>query len=326
MPVSYFKTSSPTSSSTARGRHDDIRSRRCLWCVAVFLIVTTSLIGCTSTTARDGTGFGAGAVDVPEPSEEVARAEREMHRRLNADRAEQGLPPLAWDDALADVGRAHSLDMIEGRFFEHTSPKTGTLEDRLDSIGYRFGTARENLAIGPNVQRAQDELLQSPDHYDNIMSTDVDRVGVGIVWGDHPEAGYVMHITQVFARALEPIDRSGVAAHVDEEIRARRADAGVPEVPRIPRLTEVARELAESGEKPSGTLIERTALALRDEDGVEIGGIGSAAISIFELDDFQVTSNMIGDDVVGVGIGTAETRDDRGRPTIRVVVLVAFER
>ena len=104
-----------------------------------------------------------------------------MFERLNRDRAASGLPPLEYDEHLADIGRAQSEDMRLHHFFAHESPMYGALDDRFDRAGYVAKVARENLAEAPDVETAQDGLMKSPHHHENIMARDVTKIGIGIV-------------------------------------------------------------------------------------------------------------------------------------------------
>src|SRR5689334_887345 len=95
---------------------------------ALLLSLAVALAACTDpTTAAE---FGSARPTVA-ATPDVARLEQTMWARLNRDRAARGLPALAWDPHLADIARAHSLDMLQHDFFAHESPTTGVLEDRL---------------------------------------------------------------------------------------------------------------------------------------------------------------------------------------------------
>jgi uncharacterized protein YkwD len=124
--------------------------------------------------------------------------EKAMFRRLNRDRRSQKLPALVYDDGLAAVARAHSLDMRSTRLFDHVSPVTGTLEDRLARAGVLFSTARENLSEAPGIEESQEGLLKSPGHYANIMAENVTHVGIGIVRGGVKDPRNIL-VTQVFS-------------------------------------------------------------------------------------------------------------------------------
>src|SRR5690606_9189214 len=96
------------------------------------------VVACTScASSKSQVPFGSGLPQV-EASETIHRQEQEMFALLNRDRRAQGLPALSYDERLADVARYHSADMRDHQFFEHESPNSGSLDDRLNASGYLF--------------------------------------------------------------------------------------------------------------------------------------------------------------------------------------------
>ena len=163
-----------------------------------------------------------------------------MFERLNRDRKEQGLPPLEFDAQLSDVARHHSADMRDHGFFEHASPSTGQLENRLDAAGYLFLTARENLSEAPDVERSEDGLLASPPHHENIMARDVTRVGIGIVEGGVKDPRNLT-VTQVFATPLALEAPAQARSRILERIAKQRSEKALGK----PRLDATLTTLAE---------------------------------------------------------------------------------
>lgn len=107
----------------------------------------------------------------------------DIYRRLNRARVDEGLDPLAWSDALADVAEAHAYDMYLNGFFSHTSPTTGTLVDRLRAAGLTYRVAGENLALAATPAEVHDGLMDSPGHRANIVGDGYRRVGIAVVSG-----------------------------------------------------------------------------------------------------------------------------------------------
>lgn len=138
-----------------------------------------------------------------------------MLEMVNAERRKQGRKPLEWDPALADVGFAHSKDMLERDYFQHVGPGGTTPGDRALQAGVRFSVLGENVAFAPDLKRAHEGLMKSPGHRKNILRPEFTRFGVGILKipkdadyrpkqlpGKVPPgrlAGYLL-LTQVFAR------------------------------------------------------------------------------------------------------------------------------
>lgn len=66
----------------------------------------------------------------------------------NAERAAEGLPPLAVDALLTTAAQAHSDDMVARAFYSHTSPNGSQPWDRAAAAGSRRRTIGENIACG----------------------------------------------------------------------------------------------------------------------------------------------------------------------------------
>lgn len=113
-------------------------------------------------------------------SEEAAR---EIYDLVNRARIDAGLDPLAWSDALAEVGRGHAFEMYLDGYFAHTSPVTGDVGDRLASAGITYSVAGENLALAATVQEVHGGLMDSPGHRANIEADFYRRIGIAVVEG-----------------------------------------------------------------------------------------------------------------------------------------------
>ena len=114
---------------------------------------------------------------------------------VNQERTSRGLNALRVDSTLTDLARAHSLDMIQRRYFSHYTPEGGSVADRADAAGLAYRIVGENLAIAPDLAQAHDGLMQSPGHRENILRPDYTRIGIGI----YREEGLGLVITQNFA-------------------------------------------------------------------------------------------------------------------------------
>jgi len=110
-------------------------------------------------------------------------SEAKMFSLVNEERAKAGVPLLALDQKLTDVGRAHSKDMFARGYFGHNTPEGLSPFDRMQAAGIRFEVAGENIAYAPSVDLAHNGLMRSPGHRANILSTDYHRVGIGIIDG-----------------------------------------------------------------------------------------------------------------------------------------------
>ena len=111
-----------------------------------------------------------------------------QHNRL---RIRSGLNALRLDVKLCKAARDHSKDMVEHRFFSHSSPLPGkrTVGDRARLAGTSGGG--ENIAAGQRTPRgALRAWWYSPGHHRNMMGR-YGRVGLG---------RHGSHWTQMFGR------------------------------------------------------------------------------------------------------------------------------
>lgn len=292
--------------------------------VAGWTIATTLVAGGCSKPAPE-TAFGSGLPQV-DASPAVRDQEHAMHRLINRDRAAQGLPPLTYDERLADVARFHSADMRDHRFFEHDSPNSGSLQDRLHAAGYLFLEARENLSEAPDVQLGQEGLLASPPHHANIMAADVTHVGVGIVPGGVHVADN-MTITQVFARPGRAESAAEARSSLLEAIQSARADAGKRPAKLSPLLDELARAHVATLAEDEGQL-ERIADRITEEvsrrreknqRGVVVG-----AQRITDSSTLQIPSPLLTEPEASFGLAVHPAKAPGGRPVLQVLLLIGI--
>lgn len=122
-------------------------------------------------------------------------AEKQMFDLVNEERVNAGVAPLAWDDRLVPIARAHSEEMFKLKYFSHQSPVNGSPFDRLKAGGVSYTRAGENLAYAQSVTIAHRGLMQSEGHRENILRPEFTRIGIGVI-----NAGpYGRMFTQMFA-------------------------------------------------------------------------------------------------------------------------------
>ena len=99
----------------------------------------------------------------------------------NADRAQQGLPPLKWDPALAQAAAQHAQLMAQQPALSHQYPGEPDLDARAGAAGAHFRAIAENVALAPSPQALDQEWMHSPLHRANILDPRMDTIGVGLV-------------------------------------------------------------------------------------------------------------------------------------------------
>jgi len=247
-----------------------------------------------------------------------------MFALVNRDRAAHGKPPLAYDERLSDVARGHADDMQRNRFFAHDSPTWGTLDDRLTRAQISLATARENLAEAVDVEAAEQSLMKSPGHFANVIADDVSHIGVGIVTGGAPPSA--MLFVQVFARPVVQESPKEAKAAVLARITSNRAAKGL----KAPTIDPVLDELADQyvnevdDEMSRGSLdsvgkrvLEDMTKKSRSSLAVVVSGQRVVAAS-----EYEPTPSLLSKAELVLGIGAGKARDERGRPAVKVLVLM----
>jgi uncharacterized YkwD family protein/spore coat assembly protein SafA len=119
-------------------------------------------------------------VNIPNINDTKA-SEAEVIRLVNVERSKNGLGPLAANWQVGRVARYKSQDMINKKYFSHTSPTYGSPFNMMEQFGIKFSAAGENIAMG---QRTPAEVvnawMNSPGHRANILNPSYTQLGVGL--------------------------------------------------------------------------------------------------------------------------------------------------
>lgn len=137
---------------------------------------------------------------------QTQQLEQQMLNLVNRERADPAnnpethgrALPLRWNETLAAVARAHSLDMVRQGYFAHEDLYGRSVVGRIEAAGLEWQAAGENIAINSGIVRAEaafmDEQRFVKNHRSNILSPDFTEIGIGIVYGPNGS----VYITQDF--------------------------------------------------------------------------------------------------------------------------------
>lgn len=256
---------------------------------------------------------------------QIHAIELKMHQLVNRDRASKGKPALAYDERLADIARGHAADMRDAHFFAHDSPRWGTLDDRIARAKLSIVTARENLAEAVDVDDAQRSLMASPGHFENLMADDVTHVGVGVVKGGVENPNMLLFV-QVFARTVTQESPEEAKAIVLAKITKARAARGRS----APVLHETLDDLAEKyvddvDDEMGRSSLDRAGTEILDE--LKRAGVTSLAVvvsgqRVVAASEYEPSPTMLEKQNLSLGIGAAAAKDERGRPAVKILVLM----
>lgn len=116
------------------------------------------------------------------PSQDtISDYEKEVVRLVNIEREKRGLQKLTLNAQICKVARIKSQDMINKKYFSHTSPTYGSPFRMMESFGIRFSAAGENIAYGQKTPaEVMKTWMNSPGHRENILSKTYTQIGVGL--------------------------------------------------------------------------------------------------------------------------------------------------
>jgi hypothetical protein len=132
----------------------------------------------------------------------------------NQARAQAGVGRLEWDPALAAAALQHCLRMATEGPIAHRYGGEPDLSARAAQAGARFSVIEENVAVGPSAGAIHEEWMQSPGHRANLLSSDVDRVGVAVV-----AARGALYAVADYSRSVQQLSAAQVEARVAALIR-----------------------------------------------------------------------------------------------------------
>ena len=155
----------------------------------------------------------------PTPTPSLSAEDREIligrmvHVMVNEVRSSNGVPPLEYDVALAQVARNHSLDMAARDYYSNDNPDGEGPSERASRQGYHcrrdFGLAY-SIGVAENIFHvyglaystmppaevaivAMKSWIGSSGHRANILDRDYSKEGVGVA-----VAGRTVYFTQNF--------------------------------------------------------------------------------------------------------------------------------
>ena len=102
----------------------------------------------------------------------------------NDAREADGAGPLKWDPALATAALQHCLRMAAAGRISHRYADEAEVTDRAGEAGAHFSRIEENIAAGSTPTdpiEIHQGWMDSPGHRANLLSREVDRVGIAVV-------------------------------------------------------------------------------------------------------------------------------------------------
>jgi len=137
----------------------------------------------------------------------------------NQARAQAGVAALRWDPELAAAALQHCRMMAEEGEISHQYSGEPDLTTRAARAGAHFSMIEENVALAPSAVAIHQAWMQSPGHRENLLSPEVDHVGIAVVYArgefyavaDYSTLVENLSPAQVEARVAALVRASGVS-------------------------------------------------------------------------------------------------------------------
>lgn len=131
---------------------------------------------------------------------EIIRMEQKLFMMINEERLAKGIQPLILDPKIQLVATMHSKDIARKG---NPSPSIRTepnIVERLNKANIAYRIVGENITSnkGANdpLNAAKESWMNSPEHYNKIISADYNRSGIGIAQGRDG----TFYFTQIFIK------------------------------------------------------------------------------------------------------------------------------
>ena len=158
-----------------------------MWKLAVnYQVGTSEIIRANPQISNPNLIYPGQVLTIPQEDSSVLAFESEVVRLVNEHRVQHGLKPLTANWELSRIARYKSQDMVDHRYFSHTSPTYGTPFQMIKAFGLSFRTAGENIAYGQRTPQAVvSAWMNSSGHRANILNASYTQIGVGYVADGH---------------------------------------------------------------------------------------------------------------------------------------------
>jgi uncharacterized protein YkwD len=174
--------------------------------------------------ASSGQGSAADQLSPIHSLPDDSNAERQLFNLANQARARVGVPALQEDSGLTQAARAHAEAMANQQQLSHQLPGEPSLEQRLAAASsLHFDSAGENVSYSTSVDEAQNALMHSPPHRENLLNPGYNVAGFGVV---RREA--VLYVVQDFAHSIPTIAAGQSANLVVQGVANMRREANLP--------------------------------------------------------------------------------------------------
>jgi uncharacterized protein YkwD len=175
-------------------------------------------------------------------SGEDSAAENELLEWANKSRELAGVPRLRMEESLREAARAHARRMVRSERLEHQLPGELALLERIALVSpMRMDRAGENIAYASCAPGANDVLMRSAPHRQNLLDRGFNVAGFAAIWSKGR-----LYVVEDFAHEMPSYSAEQSGELVGRAVDEMRQQAGLPELRRLtpPNLDAAACSLA----------------------------------------------------------------------------------
>lgn len=175
-------------------------------------------------------------------SGEDSAAENELLEAANKSRELAGIPPFRMDESLRAAARAHAQRMVATEQLEHRLPGELSLLERIAQTSpLKMDRVGENIAYAGSESTANETLMRSPPHRENLLDRGFNLAGIAAIWSQGR-----LYVVQDFAHEVPSYSAQHSGKLIGRAIGEMRQQAGLPDlVQRMPpKLDEAVCSLA----------------------------------------------------------------------------------
>ncbi len=180
-------------------------------------------------------------------SGEDSAAEDELLAMANQSRDLAGVSPLRMEAGLREAARVHAARMVASGQLEHQFSGELPLLERIAQAGSlkdapKIDRAGENIANANGASRANDVLMHSPPHRQNLLDPSFNVAGIAAIWNKGR-----LYVVQDFAHELPSYSAQESGRLVSGAVNEVREEAGMPKLQQVmpPNLDEATCSLAQ---------------------------------------------------------------------------------
>jgi uncharacterized protein YkwD len=185
-------------------------------------------------------------------SGEDPAAENELLEAANKNRELAGVAPFRMDESLRAAARAHAQRMVATEQLEHRLPGEQSLLERIAQTStLKIDRVGENIAYAGSGSTANETLMRSPPHRENLLDRGFNLAGIAAFWSKGR-----LYVVQDFAHEVPTYSAQEIGKLIARTVDELRQRAGLPDLIQRtpPKLDEAVCSLAREN-PPNARLI-----------------------------------------------------------------------